>query len=242
MIGAAFILHQLCVIFVFMEKEKLKIGDVVKMSESCKIMLNSNGSHEHVTEFGECTGVVAEEDDDMLTMDEVEIRWYPSGLKYCYPMSSLDIQEKVHLSVFVKNLSLKDIESAAIAYLKWQESGNIVYIKTSVIYRLCCMYFLPLGAPLMEGISTAHHTILSELTKRIYSTKEYRLDTGTYVYHSIGTNHDNSDDVAVLYSEDLTSAVKKFREFYVNASEDNVFKIETNREGYVQDIHIVSDY
>ncbi len=63
-----------------------------------------------------------------------------------------------------------------------------------------------------------------------------------YVYHSIGTSHDDSDDVAIVEAENIESAIEQLKKYYVDVNENNVQKIDLYRKGFVQGIHIVSDY
>lgn len=63
-----------------------------------------------------------------------------------------------------------------------------------------------------------------------------------YIFYSKGTNHDNSDDVAVTEANSLSEAVQNFKKYYSNASEDNVQLIDCNRKGFVKNMMIVSDY
>lgn len=66
---------------------------VVKMSESVKAALVKNGSWRHVAEFGDCIGYT-----DKLTewpgtdtmSTEIDVRWQPSNLRYCYHVSELE--------------------------------------------------------------------------------------------------------------------------------------------------------
>lgn len=63
-----------------------------------------------------------------------------------------------------------------------------------------------------------------------------------YIFYSKGTNHDGADDVAVTEANSLQEAIKNFKKYYANASEDNVQLINCHREGYVTNIMIVSSY
>lgn len=63
-----------------------------------------------------------------------------------------------------------------------------------------------------------------------------------YIYYSEGTNHDNRDDVAVTEANSLSESISIFKGYYTNVSEENVKKIDLYREGYVQGIHIISNY
>ena len=69
------------------------------------------------------------------------------------------------------------------------------------------------------------------------------MKTDLYIYHSIGTNHNNTDDVAIVEAFDQIQAIQKFKEYYVNASRVNVRKIDLYPKGnMVQGIQIVSMY
>jgi len=70
----------------------IKTGDTVKMSDLLKIGMISNGSEEHVDEFGECEGIVEENSTgDPLWVD---VRWHPSELRYGYHIDNLIKIEK----------------------------------------------------------------------------------------------------------------------------------------------------
>lgn len=61
----------------------MKIGTRVRMNERCKLKLCDNDSSEHVDEFGQCEGVVIGPAEGMGS-GIVDVRWEPSGLRYCY--------------------------------------------------------------------------------------------------------------------------------------------------------------
>lgn len=63
-----------------------------------------------------------------------------------------------------------------------------------------------------------------------------------YIFYSKGTNHDGADDVAVTEADSLEEAVENFREYYANASKDNVQIIDCNRKGYAKNMMIISSY
>lgn len=63
-----------------------------------------------------------------------------------------------------------------------------------------------------------------------------------YIFYSKGTNHDNADDVAITEANSLDEAVENFKKYYANASKDNVQIIDCHREGYVENMMIVSSY
>ena len=70
---------------------KIQKGDIVKMNEEFKTIIMNN-SHEHVIEFGECEGVVEDRMFPNLTAKqapEVNVRWFPSMLRYGYDPSEL---------------------------------------------------------------------------------------------------------------------------------------------------------
>ena len=66
--------------------------------------------------------------------------------------------------------------------------------------------------------------------------------TNKYVFHSIGTNHNGRDDFAITEAVDINTAVKQFKEYYNNASKDNVQLVDLYREGYIQNMFIVGTY
>lgn len=69
-----------------------KIGKHVKMSKHLKQKLRTNGSVEHVEEFGECVGLVEGYVDFQTQLGpEVDVRWLPSKLRYAYHPDDLDI-------------------------------------------------------------------------------------------------------------------------------------------------------
>lgn len=63
-----------------------------------------------------------------------------------------------------------------------------------------------------------------------------------YIFYSKGTNHNGADDVAITEAETINEAIKNFKKYYANASENNVQIIDCNRKGYVNNMMIVSDY
>lgn len=69
----------------------MKPGTRVKMSEQFKQLLTQNEAAEHVKEFGHCIGVV-EGLTDYGTQQgpEVDVRWFPSNLRYAYLPDNLD--------------------------------------------------------------------------------------------------------------------------------------------------------
>jgi hypothetical protein len=79
----------------------MKPGTKVRMSEAFKQELIANNSGEHVDEFGNCIGVVedlvdynnvdkAHPDYDIAKVGpEVNVRWYPSKLRYGYHPDNL---------------------------------------------------------------------------------------------------------------------------------------------------------
>ena len=69
--------------------EKIKIGDLVRMTEELKKGLRSNDSLEHVEEFGDCQGIVIGYTDEGH-YDFVDVRWKPSNLRYGYPINGLE--------------------------------------------------------------------------------------------------------------------------------------------------------
>jgi len=70
----------------------IRKGDIVKMSEATKASMMNNSCHEHVIEFGDCEGVVEDRMFPNLTAKqapEVNVRWFPSMLRYGYDPSEL---------------------------------------------------------------------------------------------------------------------------------------------------------
>ena len=60
------------------------------MSQALKEALRRNDSGEHVNEFGDCIGIVQGSVDwgDEVG-PEVDVRWQPSDLRYCYHPNEL---------------------------------------------------------------------------------------------------------------------------------------------------------
>lgn len=63
-----------------------------------------------------------------------------------------------------------------------------------------------------------------------------------YIFYSKGTNHDGTDDVAITEANSLEEAIKNFQKYYSNASENNVQIIDCHREGYIENMMIISSY
>lgn len=62
-----------------------KPGDRVVMSEGLKRLLRKNGSGAHVDEFGNCFGFIeCETQYGDQVGPELDVRWFPSGLRYAY--------------------------------------------------------------------------------------------------------------------------------------------------------------
>lgn len=82
---------------------RLLPGDRVRMSEALRAQLRAAGSGAHVDELGECVGVVQGPTDwngvapgdpawrAELLGPEVDVRWQPSNLRYCYDPSELEL-------------------------------------------------------------------------------------------------------------------------------------------------------
>lgn len=66
-------------------------GDRVKLSESYKQRLISDGSIEHIEEFGNCVGIVEDTEYQDESTLEVNVRWQPSGLRFAYDIKSFKI-------------------------------------------------------------------------------------------------------------------------------------------------------
>jgi len=78
--------------------------------------------------------------------------------------------EKVHINVYMKNLSGDDIEKSINVFLKWQKTGKWISINTPIheIYRI---YYKPVGAPEIQGILEAYSNITHELAQRLVFQK-----------------------------------------------------------------------
>ena len=68
-----------------------------------------------------------------------------------------------------------------------------------------------------------------------------------YILHSIGTNHNRHDDVAITEAISIEEAITKFKRYYINVNKQNVKLIDIypkskNGINYVQGIQIVSTY
>lgn len=65
------------------------------MNEHCKKRLIATKSTAHIREFEKCVGVVLGQTDwgRGVVGPEVDVRWQPSGLKYTYDPSDLNIEE-----------------------------------------------------------------------------------------------------------------------------------------------------
>ena len=61
-------------------------GTYVRMTKALKGYMRSNGSHEHVEEFGDCIGIVVGLVDygNNKFGPEINVRWAPSNLQYGY--------------------------------------------------------------------------------------------------------------------------------------------------------------
>lgn len=68
----------------------VKIGDTVKMTDKLKAELIKNDCEEHVIEFGDCQGIVESYIYPDTDIDDVDVRWAPSGLKYGYSINELE--------------------------------------------------------------------------------------------------------------------------------------------------------
>ncbi len=67
-------------------------GTQVRMSAKLKKELRATKSHAHVREFGDCTGVVLGLTDYKTQQGpEVDVRWFPSGLRYAYDPKYLEV-------------------------------------------------------------------------------------------------------------------------------------------------------
>lgn len=79
----------------------MKRGIYVCMSEDLKRQFRRNDSVEHVEEFGDCIGIV-EGPVDWGTCQgpEVDVRWYPSRLRYAYHPDNLEVVMLLHERLF----------------------------------------------------------------------------------------------------------------------------------------------
>lgn len=70
-------------------------GTRVRMSPQHKQHLITNGSAEHVAEFGDCEGTVEGlvRWNETTQGPEVDVRWLPSGLRYAYHPNDLEVVE-----------------------------------------------------------------------------------------------------------------------------------------------------
>ena len=75
----------------------IKTGDKVKMSDNLKKRLVESGCKDHVSEFGDCIGIVEGyvnynndgENDPNKIGHEFNVRWQPSKLRYGYLLEEL---------------------------------------------------------------------------------------------------------------------------------------------------------
>jgi hypothetical protein len=73
----------------------MRPGTLVRMSARFRTALRSNGSRQHVSEFGGCVGVVTgllDYGDQMGP--EIDVRWIPSYLRYAYEPCHLVLSRK----------------------------------------------------------------------------------------------------------------------------------------------------
>jgi len=69
-------------------------GTKVRMTADSKEDMLDNGSHRHIWEFGDCTGIVIGPMFENGEGDEVDVRWQPSNLRYGYSVKHLDVVEE----------------------------------------------------------------------------------------------------------------------------------------------------
>ena len=76
-------------------------GTAVRMTQALKDALNGNDSSEHVEEFGDCYGIVEGPVDwGACQGPEVDVRWYPSRLRYAYHPDNLEEVMLLHERLF----------------------------------------------------------------------------------------------------------------------------------------------
>lgn len=63
-----------------------------------------------------------------------------------------------------------------------------------------------------------------------------------FVYYSKLTNDHGGDDVAITEQSTKEEAIKHFKKYYNNVSDENVKIVDVNRKGYTKNMHIISDY
>jgi hypothetical protein len=102
----------------------LNPGTKVRMNATCKKALFKTDSLEHVREFGRCIGEVIGPTDwgGGVVGPELDVRWTPSQLKYCYPPEHLQV---VHLKAWIVSCAVKD----------WNEGSVMVHAYTSAQAR-----------------------------------------------------------------------------------------------------------
>ena len=68
-------------------------GTKVKMSEKVKQEFIANNCQDHVSEFGNCIGIVQGHvvGPDGKEWPELDVRWQPSNLRYCYHPDDLEV-------------------------------------------------------------------------------------------------------------------------------------------------------
>lgn len=71
----------------------MKIGDRVKMTDYFK-KINPQMT-DHFKEFGNCSGIVINYSDNGFE-DYVDVRWYPSNLKYEYSVCHLELDKQYY--------------------------------------------------------------------------------------------------------------------------------------------------
>lgn len=74
--------------------QNLTTGDRVRMSAALKDKLRSNGSVDHLRDFGDCYGIVlglVTWNDETPPGPEVDVRWHPSCLRFGYLPEDLDL-------------------------------------------------------------------------------------------------------------------------------------------------------
>jgi hypothetical protein len=79
-----------------MVKCPMSPGTRVKMSKALKAKLRASKSTQHLSEFGQCEGVVLGLTDYKTCLGpEVDVRWFPSGLRYAYHPDDLEAVHEV---------------------------------------------------------------------------------------------------------------------------------------------------
>lgn len=63
-----------------------------------------------------------------------------------------------------------------------------------------------------------------------------------YIYYSKGTNEDKLEDVAVVSGKSFDDALVVLKKYFTVVNSKDIHEVNLKRDGYVQDIMILSDY